>query len=415
MKVLWFCSTPPGFKGALNSYNGEGWVDSLFNSIKILNVNIAISFINDSDDIKILQDNTLYYPLPINKGKYKYLNKIATIKEKQIKKYMLRAIEDFNPDVIQVFGTENLFGIISQVTSRPVVIHMQGFVGPYFNAFFPPNFSLNNVLLSSFFNLNKIISHYRLYRNFKLPIQRELDIFQSCNYFMGRTDWDLNLVSLLSNNADYFICNEVLRSPFYNSRKWELKSTREKIIITTTISHPLYKGFDLILKTAKLLKEHSKIEFEWNVYGNPEVECNEKITNIKSTEVNVINRGIVNCESLIENLLNSDFYVHSSYIDNSPNSICEAQMLGLPVISTNVGGISSLIENEYSGILVPANDPYHLASKIISLIKDIEKTSLISKNGREVALVRHNKNKIVSDVLKIYHKIITVNGNKIKN
>lgn len=71
----------------------------------------------------------------------------------------------------------------------------------------------------------------------------------------------------------------------------------------------------------------------------------------------------MNSDKLVELLLESDLYVHTAYIDNSPNAICEAQYLGMPIIATYVGGVPSLIEQGKDGVLIPANDPFMLAEK----------------------------------------------------
>ena len=111
-------------------------------------------------------------------------------------------------------------------------------------------------------------------------------------------------------------------------------------------------------------------------------------------------------EGLCETLLLSDAYVHTSYIDNSPNSVCEAQMLGVPTIATNVGGTATLIHDNETGLLVPANDPYQLASLIIMLQSDEETCVRLSHNATQVALTRHDKTKIVNEILNTYSSII---------
>lgn len=74
-------------------------------------------------------------------------------------------------------------------------------------------------------------------------------------------------------------------------------------------------------------------------------------------------------------------YVHPAYIDNSPNALCEAMLLGVPCIASYVGGIPSIIQNEVSGLLAPANEPYYLAEKIYWLSKNkmLQKNCLLAQ------------------------------------
>ena len=99
-------------------------------------------------------------------------------------------------------------------------------------------------------------------------------------------------------------------------------------------------------------------------------------------------------------------YVHTAYIENSPNSICEAQLVGMPIVSTMVGGISTLVRNGEEGDLFPANDPWQIANAIIELSKDKVRMMRYSKNSRQHALERHNPENIIQQLLKCYHEII---------
>ena len=103
-------------------------------------------------------------------------------------------------------------------------------------------------------------------------------------------------------------------------------------------------------------------------------------------------------------LCESTMYVHTAYVENSPNSICEAQLLGVPVVSTYVGGIPTLLGDD--GIMVPANDPWQMASAIRGLTEDRERMEAFSKASRARALVRHNKNNVLSGLMACYSALI---------
>lgn len=99
-------------------------------------------------------------------------------------------------------------------------------------------------------------------------------------------------------------------------------------------------------------------------------------------------------------------------IDNSPNSLCEAQILGCACVATNVGGVSSLIMEGVTGYLVPANDPYQMAFVLNELPSNSEKNLLIGTAAREVALKRHDKKDIVDRVFEIYNEVLTTSRKK---
>ena len=80
-------------------------------------------------------------------------------------------------------------------------------------------------------------------------------------------------------------------------------------------------------------------------------------------------------------------------------------MIGMPVISTNVGGISSLIEHNKTGILLPSNDPFLAASYITQIVNNQDFAIELGKNARKSALKRHNKELIITDIIKAYTSI----------
>ncbi len=70
---------------------------------------------------------------------------------------------------------------------------------------------------------------------------------------------------------------------------------------------------------------------------------------------------------------NYDVFLNTTNIDNTPVSVVEAMALGLPVISTNVGGLPYLISADIDGILVPPNDPGRMAAAVENLLQDPER------------------------------------------
>jgi glycosyltransferase involved in cell wall biosynthesis len=390
-------------------YPGGNWISSLKELfINDANIELGIVFWGN-EDLSYKDDNgTTYYQLGKNKNS-KFVNyynnwrhEIGSLQ--QVEK-LLSPIKDFCPDIIHVFGTETMLGEITKHTKVPVVIHLQGIINPCLNAWFIPGFKKAIFLKSlNWVYFIKGVGFFHYYYRFKKMAQREKSIFKSCSNFIGRTHWDKAITKLYAPEANYFHCDEVIRAGFYKV-KWE-KPKNGKFILASTINESIYKGLDLILKTAILLKQHTNFDFEWNIYGiKPDSEYAKFIKNIVGKnfdENNVFLKGVALEKDLLSGLLNSNVFVHASYIDNSPNSVCEAQLIGMPVISTNVGGISTLIEDGVNGFLVPSNEPHILANKIVELHQDSNQLALISKNAISVAHKRHNKIKIKENLVLSY-------------
>lgn len=425
MKVLWLTLTSSCYVAHNNTnksfYNGGGWISSAEQTMRdIDDVQLAVCFNMDGQPFKSIQNGICYYPFPSCHGRIweKPLNLFEMLYYKDMRHEKKRwpfyfnqfrnIINDFQPDIIHVWGSESYLGLISMVTKIPVCLHIQGMLNPYENAFLPPFVSWKDIR-GEWWQLTKRISTSMIRAGWNESSFRERQIIKSIKYHLGRTDWDYRVTKLYNHNAQYFTVNEILRNPFYNNVVE--RKLPSKLIIVSTISSPLYKGYDLILKTAKLIKENYNIDFEWKTFGNIDPIDIEKSIDICHKDVNVQLNGIATAEELIETELNATLYFHPSYIDNSPNSICEAQILGLPIVSTNVGGIPSIVIDNREGFLVPTNDPFQSAYHIISLFANKDLNLKMGENGKQRAKKRHDKQTIIDDILNVYHLMLNNESN----
>ena len=78
----------------------------------------------------------------------------------------------------------------------------------------------------------------------------------------------------------------------------------------------------------------------------------------------------------------SDIFINTTNIDNTPVSVMEAMALGLPIVSTNVGGLPYLIENNIDGILVKKDDAKLMYNAINHLLTNNDSAIKIAKNAR---------------------------------
>jgi len=80
-----------------------------------------------------------------------------------------------------------------------------------------------------------------------------------------------------------------------------------------------------------------------------------------------------------------DIFVNPTNFDNQPVSIIEAMALGFPIVSTNVGGLPFLIEDEVDGLLVDKDDSVAMFEKVQRLLQDKEYAKKLSLNARKKA------------------------------
>lgn len=413
MRILWFANSsyiPKTRNG--KGYNNSGWIGSLQLELQKRNdIILGLCCLASTTDKFIHDDGTTYYL--VKSHKKTLAEKIAMGFNPQNMKYeyllwdeystaFASVVDDFTPDVIHVFGTEFYYGLVAEKTNIPIIVHLQGILNPCFNAILPNGVSARDYFLINY-NPKKIWSRYQTHMEWYRRCEREKHIFKLVKNYIGRTEWDKACTEIFNPSARYFYGSEMLRSEFYEETQ---RVIPRKLVITTTISYPLYKGLDLVLKTANLLKKTIGDDFEWNVYGNVSGAFFERHYRIKCKDVNVNLCGVATSEQLKDALLSSTLYFHPSYIDNSPNSVCEAQILGCPVICTNVGGVSSIVDHDKTGFLIPANDPFMAVYRITKLYKDVTLNKTIGDNGKIVAQRRHNSNTIVTMLLETYNELI---------
>lgn len=406
MKILWFSVTPSLFNPKSNNYNGGGWIASLEQIVrKEPSINLGIAFHFPNLEFRYEREGVCYYPIPAFLPSW--LQRLCGKDNKEAMiAHCLRIIDDFRPDLIQIFGSENDFGLLCQRTQIPIVIHMQGCLPPYHNALFPVGMNKYDFFFTKGLSWKSRWIGIRSEVSFRKRAEQEIRIIQHCQYFMGRTEWDKGLVSLFNPYATYFHCEEALRDSFLKGgKRWSLPKDK-KVRIISVISNPWYKGMDLILKTANLLKRFTMLDFEWYIYGIQHIRFYEQKYGILATNVNVKIMGIASKNELVDALCASTLYVHPSYIENSPNSVCEAQLLGLPVLAANVGGLSTIVRDRETGILFPANDPYTLANLIRQLAINPERCQLLSNAAIVQATERHNPQNILNTLLSVYQNIL---------
>lgn len=403
LKILWL-SPLPGYAQKGNAYGGGGWISSLAEAISSRpDVKLAIAYPIRTDNVsnKAKEDGILRFPLPKPDIGFGKVGRFFALERQD---WMLlesarKAVREYRPDILQVFGLESAFGLMADEGDVPVVLHLQGLMSPCVNAWVPPGYRLWDYVVAQGWNPIHIALRLRSLAFNRHMASRERRIMENLRFVMGRTAWDRDYCSLFAPQARYYRCGEILRSAFYESGPW---SPPAAPVFVSILSSPLYKGHDLVLKTAKVLTETGLTDFEWQVFGVEGFQFAERKMGIRAHDVNVRAMGVATAEQLRDALLTCSVYVHPSYIDNSPNSVCEAQILGVPVVATNVGGVSSLFSPEQSSRLVPANDPFSMAFRIREALAS--PASFIA--DRAVCRARHDPSAVCERLMEIYRDIL---------
>ncbi len=426
MKVLWFSPTPCGsVKRKGKQTIGGGWLISLEEELKKQQgIELEVAYISSVNEASFEFEGVRYHPLVVPKGKNKIQRFMALRRseinlERKLMPQIMRLLDETRADIIHVHGTESaLSAVVTMMTNKPVVVSIQGLTSPISQKYFSGIPMDKSVRMDSFKDILSGQGIKKVWHKFVQKTKRESRVLQQAPYIFGRTFWDYDCTLALNPERKYHVVNEIMRAPFYKI-SWKGSFRASHIDIITVISGAVYKGFEVILETAKLLKTYGKLPFTWHIVGYDQkskwVRISEKLKHIKSLEVNIVFHGRKSAEDLALLLSQNDIYVNTSHIENSPNSVCEAMLVGMPVIASYAGGTASLLQHEKEGILVQDGDPYVLAGAIVDYIQHPEKAISYAHNARKKAMERHDKNKIVKELIDGYCKILNKPNNYIIN
>ena len=119
--------------------------------------------------------------------------------------------------------------------------------------------------------------------------------------------------------------------------------------------------------------------------------------------VNILGR--LSAEEMKQELLKSSLFICASSLENSPNSMGEAMLLGVPVVAARTGGIPSMLEDGKEGLLYEAGNVQQLAECVFKIWEETEETMRRAQAAKARAMDAHNGDKNYKRMLEIYREI----------
>lgn len=417
MKILWITNILlPDICKELNIVPPVtgGWMVSMLNSIKKLypNVEMAVATPYGKDKIFIKKEvnNILYYCLPFKNPNDKYNNKMDSFWTK-IKK-------DFCPDIVHIHGTEYPYGLsyINANGNGNVIISIQGLVS------ICSKYCLGGIPKSELRKYRTIYDYCRfslldLPKLFTQKGKMEIEYINKVKYIIGRTDWDKSHIKCINPEVNYFFCNEILRDTFYDNNKWSYEKCEKYSIFLSQAYYPL-KGMHKVIEALPyVIREYP--ETKVYIAGNDFLKTNTFKDKLKfSTYGNYIKHliikynledkfiflGLLDEHRMKEYYRKAHVFICPSSIENSPNSLGEAQIIGTPSIGAYVGGIPNMIDGT-NGLIYRFEEHEMLAMNICKIFNNRTIAEMLSENAISCAEIRHNRKINTIQMMKIYNNI----------
>lgn len=399
----------------------NSWTSALFDGIKHCNdINlVVVMFYQGKEIINVKKDEIQYYVIPRNKSPFVY--------DKRLNHYLNIVKEQSKPDVVHVHGTEypHVLNIIEIFGRNKVVLSIQGMVSViqrYYLSSIKIKDIIANLTIRNIIFRDSIIGQQRMFRK---RGEHEIKAISNAKYIIGRTDWDHIHATNINNKIEYFHLDEILRTEFFVSRKWTIDNCHRYSIFISQSSYPI-KGLHMMLNALAIVKrsypdvklriagkeflKHDTIKEKLSYSGY--AKYINKIIRANNLENNVQFTGPLDANGMIKEYLSANVYVGPSCIENSPNSMCEAQILGVPCIVSDVGGVYDMTNNGKTVNLYRFEEYEMLANYIIQIFSHPEKQSLKIKEGIELSERRHNCSSITKKLLSIYNSIANDNKSK---
>lgn len=426
MRLMWLTSMmlPMASKelGIKLPPGSGGWITTMLDELcklpQVSQVNI-VTVSNVSHTLTIKSNKIQYTIIPSKNGVFKY--------DPRLKLSLAEQINSFKPDIIDVHGIEFYLcnSLLETKTRVPIVATLQGLTSEIFKHYFNGitiwellryRTTRDNLLLDGIIE--------RKYR-YKQRGQNEIIIVSQLKYVIGRTEWDRAVVSNINPNISYFTCDRNLRDEFYNSQ-WSLSGVDRFSIFMTQAHYPI-KGLHFLLEALSILVKEFP-ETRLYVAGKDMItrrSLRDKLAfsgyqNLirdliykYDLKEHVVFTGRLAAKDIVSNLLRSHVFVLPSTIENSPNALAEAQLVGVPTVAALVGGVADYSQDGVTGMLYNSNEPIMLARQIRKIFTDDQLAINLSKNSLEIARKRHDRDKNREQLLSVYKRIISLDNKSI--
>ncbi|MCR5250247.1 MAG: glycosyltransferase family 4 protein [Lachnospiraceae bacterium] len=423
MKILWISNLVPAMVADVirrKRSNKEGWVagamECVLQHAKADGLQLAVAF-------PLLQEENLH-------GKVRGLEYFGFIEDTAhpenydaaLVASLGRICEEYRPDVIHVYGTEfphTLAMLRIDEWKKRTLVHLQGLMQPCTDAYFgglpaevTERATFRDVLRRDSLAMQK--------EKYERRAVNESEALALAEYACGRTAFDKEYFAKHHPDGSYFACNETLRSCFYEGM-WDAEACSPHSIVMSQGNIPLKGAHVMIEALAILRKRYPDVTLtvagDNILRGNGPMDALKRCGYGKYLREQIRRHGLQDAVRYVgqkkdvqmkELYLSSAVYVLPSFVENSPNSLGEAMMLGMPCVASRVGGIPSQASEGEVRFTEPG-DAKGIAEAVSAIFEDREAAKELGLAGRKRAMLSYDREANYKMLLWIYDNIVKEN------
>lgn len=421
MKILWITNIffPEWYAAkGIEGRNTGGWMKSLADALVASDPDLEITVASPFEGVK--------EPEFLNVGRYRF---VAIPRRRGINDYdpaqeadWLAVRDAVRPDLVHIHGSELPHGLawVNACSGDRVVVSLQGIVSRV------ARYNSGYIKSKKFFTPYGVIKWLRpssFGMDFNALGVYEEDLLSKVPHIIGRTSWDRAHAWAINPSALYHFCNENLRPQFSASDPWDVNSCSRHTIFLSQAASPI-KGLHKLLEALPLILRHypdTRVRVgginpmeghgpRWRRWLKSKVRS-PYLSRLDTLLANPTVGGAVEflgsipADRMVAEYLSANVFVCPSSIENSPNSLGEAQMLGCPVVASYVGGIPDMVTDGETGLLYRFEEQEMLADAICRLFASDDLARRLSAGGRQAALKRHDSSLNAARMIEIYNRI----------
>ena len=417
MKVLWTVNLIPAAVSVKLGKTSEvlgGWVESMAAKLSENNdieLGIVCKCEENLNFCEVI-DGITYFSL--------YYTSSTSLSELESK--CNEIVTKFNPDIVNIEGTEFLHARAMQLSAKnhniPAVVSLQGILNGQY-AYQCGQLPVDDMMFSK--SLTNIFSawimHLRKTRWYKPRMKPEKEIIENADYILGRTTWDRAHSYAINPNAKYYPCSRILRAPFYEE-KWSLEKTERHSIYVGNGYNALKGAHFVVMALPYLIREYPDVKVY--IAGYKPFQENDKRSVLKKGYAAYLKKliydlgvqdhieftGPLKAPQVAQMLSKVNAYVLCSTIENSPNTLGEAMMVGTPCVSAYVGGVSDMAEDGKEALFYRNDDPKLLAWNLKRIFDSDELALSLSEAGKKKARITHDPERNAQLLIDAYTDVL---------
>ena len=415
MRILWLCNLTPGpVQQALTGQPGSGlWVDHVLSDLIRQPDTSVYILCRGARDAQGALGEEIAYQVFSEPVMHRYKQDLEAL--------FSGVLDAFRPDVVHIWGTEYghtlamLRAIVGHGLLDRTAVSIQGLCGIYarhFSEGLPPRAAFGFTPR----DLLRLDNVFFQRRRFSQRGRMEAQALSLTRHVIGRTSWDRACTRALAPSAQYHFCNETLRSEFYTD-SWQYAACARHSIFASSAASPV-KGFHYLLEAlptvlsaypdAQVLVpgpdlfhpagKSRLLEQTYHYYLRTFAEKHDLTDKVRFL-------GHLSPEEMKRQYLSANVFALPSTIENSPNSLGEAMLLGVPCVAADVGGVADMLEDRREGLVYQSTAPYMLAQKILDIFDLAEQAEALGQAARAHARRTHDPEGNLNQLLSIYQEL----------